>query len=123
MRSASEQGFTLVEVLVALVVTGLMLGAIFQASGLAMARLRLAEQRRVALLEGSYLLTKASVEDYSGATRNGLANGLRWTSEERAVATDPRGLFVLAHIHVTLASGDGSILFDRSAERLRAMGR
>ncbi len=123
MRPHSESGFTLIEVLVALVVSGLLLGAIFQASGLAMARLRVAEQRRLALLDGSYLLTRAGVEDFSSATRSGTTDGLRWTYEEQALATDPRGLFVLARIHVALAGADGAILFDRSVERLKAMKR
>lgn len=119
MRPHSESGFTLIEVLVALVVSGLLLAAIFQASGLAMARLRVAEQRRLALLDGSYLLTRASVEDFSDATHSGITDGLRWTREERALATDPRGLLVLARIHVTLAGADGAVLFDRSVERLK----
>lgn len=121
MPPHSEQGFTLVEVLVALVVSSVLLVAIFQASGLALARLRLAEEKRMALLDGSYLLARATVEDYSGARRGGTTDGLHWASAEQAVARDPRNLLVLARIHVTVARADGAILFDRSADRLKAL--
>jgi prepilin-type N-terminal cleavage/methylation domain-containing protein len=123
MPPSSEQGFTLVEVLVALVVSAVLLAAISQASGLALARLRLAEQKRLALLNGSDLLTRATVEDYTGKTRSGTTKGLHWTSQEKAVALDPRGLLILARIHVTVSTADGTLLFDRSADRLKAAPR
>jgi len=123
MPRSSEEGFTLVEVLVALVVSALLLVAIFHASGLALTRLRTVEERRIALLQGSYLLAKATVGDFTGAVRTGAVDNMHWTSDEKPVSLDPRRLLVLARIRITVTGRDGTILFDQSAERLKALPR
>jgi prepilin-type N-terminal cleavage/methylation domain-containing protein len=118
---ASERGFTLIEVMVALVVSALLLATVFEASGLAMARLRRTEEKRQALIQGSYLLATRSVEDFSDAPRSGTVGGLHWASDEQAVSTDPRKLLVLARVHVIVADAGRTVLFEHSALRLKAL--
>jgi len=117
----TEAGFTLVEVLVALVVTSLLLAVILQGSSTALRRLRITEDRRDALLYGRYLLMRGSVLDYGGGNGQGREGALSWTSEEQLAGTDQRRLNALMRIHVIVRDASGRSLFDRSTLRQKRL--
>lgn len=120
MRPA-EQGFTLIEVLVALVVTSLLLAVEFQGSSAALRRLHDTEDRRGALLYGRYLLLRGSVLDYGGGNGAGQPGRLHWVSDEHLVLTDNRHLNGLMRIHVAICDGSGRSLFDQSVFRMKLL--
>jgi prepilin-type N-terminal cleavage/methylation domain-containing protein len=117
----TEAGFTLIEVLVALVVTALLLAIVFQGSTVALGRLHAVEDRRAALLYGRYLLLRGSVLDYGGGNGQGRQGRLDWTSDEHLVTTDNRRLNGLMRIHVAVRDDDGHVLFDQSTLRMKLL--
>jgi len=120
MRPA-EAGFTLIEVLVALVVTALLLAVVLQGSSAALGRLHTTEDRRAALLYGRYLLLRGSVLDYGGGNGQGQQGRLAWMSDEHLVLTDNRRLNGLMRIHVAVRDAKGRILFDQSVLRMKLL--
>lgn len=120
MRPA-EAGFTLIEVLVALVVTSLLLSIVLQGSSMALGRLKATEQKRSALLYGRYLLIRGAVLDYGGGNGQGTQGALAWTSDERLMLTDQRHFNGLMRIHVQVRGDGGKILFDRATLRMKAL--
>jgi prepilin-type N-terminal cleavage/methylation domain-containing protein len=121
MRPADQMGFTLIEVLVALVVSSLLLAVIFQGSSLAVTRLRASAERREALIDGRYLLTRVAVDDYVGGARGGATPRLAWQSQETLVRTDQRHLIGLIQLHVLVRGKSGATVFDQSTLRLKAL--
>ena len=117
----TEAGFTLVEVLVALVVTSLLLAVVIQGSSNALRRLRVTDDRREALLYGRYLLLRGSALDYGGGNGRGQAGSLDWTSQEQLAGTDQRRLNALMRIHVVVRDASDHILFDRSTLRMKLL--
>lgn len=120
MRPA-EAGFTLIEVLVALVVTALLLAVVFQGSSAALARLHSTDDRRTALLYGRYLLLRGSVLDYGGGNGQGHQGRLVWSSDEHLILTDNRRLNGLMRVHVAIRDDRGQILFDQSSLRMKLL--
>jgi prepilin-type N-terminal cleavage/methylation domain-containing protein len=121
MERLSEAGFTLIEVLVALVVTALLLAIVFQGSSAALARLHATEDRRAALLYGRYLLLRGSVLDYGGGNGQGRQGHLDWSSDEHLILTDNRRLNGLMRIHVAVRDSQGRTLFDQSVLRMKLL--
>ena len=114
-----EAGFTLVEVLVALVATSLLLAIIMNGAVEAREREARAEARREAALLARELVARTGVAPFSDATRQGEVRGLRWTVSETAAARDPRSRFILSAIAVTVRSDDDVLLFSGETRRIK----
>lgn len=100
----SEQGFTLVEVLVALVVTSFLVAIILDGSVSAKMR-----QTNQALQADALFLAKSNIDnlrDRTGepASTDGKSNKLQWVLEETEVARGPRGAFIL--VEATIKAGN-----------------
>jgi prepilin-type N-terminal cleavage/methylation domain-containing protein len=119
--ASGEHGFTLIEVLVALVVTSLLLAVVFQGSTAALARLHATDDRRAALIYGRYLLLRGSVLDYGGGNGQGRDGQLSWTSDEHLVMTDNRRFNALMRIHVAIRDAHDRLLFDQSVLRMKLL--
>lgn len=116
--SADERGFTLVEVLVALVVSALLLAVVMDGSRLARDRADRAAEKREGVLLASHLLRRAAVAPFVADARTGSEGDLEWRLTREAVAADPRGLFVLARIAVEIRGRGGRPVFDAETRRL-----
>src|ERR1044072_2249472 len=93
-----ELGFTLVEVLVALVVTALLMAIVIDGAATARDRNRASVEKREALLLAQSLLTQASVESFQKTPRSGTSGRLAWQLSENVEKTDRRGIFGLIRI-------------------------
>lgn len=116
-----EGGFTLVEVLVALVATSLILGIVMEGALLARQREKAAEERREAVLLAGHLVAEARTAVFAPSTRAGRDGPLSWEVQENAALADPRGRFVLAAIRVGIRSSQGRLLFDAETRALKAV--
>lgn len=100
----SEQGFTLVEVLVALVITSFLVAIILDGSVSAKMR-----QSNQALQADALFLAKSNIDnlrDSTGepASTDGKNNKLQWVLQETEVARGPRGAFIL--VEATIMAGN-----------------
>jgi prepilin-type N-terminal cleavage/methylation domain-containing protein len=120
-RAPAQAGFTLVEVLVALVATALILGIVVEGALLARQREKAAEMRREAVLLAGHLAAEARAAPFAVAARAGQEGALRWEVREQASAADPRGRFVLAAITVAVRSAEGRDLFGAETRVLKPM--
>ena len=120
---SAEHGFTLVEVLVALVVTSLILAIVMNASLQAKARSVAALDKQEAVMLARGLIAGRTVASFDPAQRSGEADGLRWSVGERAVATSQNGLLLLAEIDITVRDAKGVALTTLQARRLKAAPR
>ncbi len=84
-REIHQNGFTLVELLVALVVASFLLIILF--NGLANASERSAKQVK---MEQALILAQRQL-DLSNTEKKGTLNALNWTINEKVIARDPRG--------------------------------
>ncbi len=119
----TESGFTLVEILVALVVTSFLLAIVMNASVTASDRGNKALARREAVLLAQAVVTRATVAPLSEGTRKGTAGQLEWSVEERIVMPVPRSLFALVAIKVTVENDRGVQLFSAETRKLKAIVR
>ena len=119
-RSA-EHGFTLVEVLVALVVTSLILAIVMNASLQAKARAVAALDKEEALILARGLIAERSVAKFDAATRSGRSGSLEWRVEEDAIAGDRTRQFVLARIRASVRNPTGASLAALEARKIKAI--
>jgi prepilin-type N-terminal cleavage/methylation domain-containing protein len=113
-----ERGFTLVEVLVALVVTSLILAIVMNGALQAKTRAVASREKERAVMLARGLIVGRAAGPYGSAIRTGEESGLRWTIAESRLAADPRGLLLLSEIQVTVRNTKGVTL---SALQLRKM--
>ena len=102
-----QQGFTLIEVLVALVVSALLLGMIGSAIADAGARQQVDQARSSDLLVAEAALTQRIDAPYSEGAEVTTSGALRLSVSERIVAHDPRRQMLLSEIIVTVARDNG----------------
>ena len=121
MKTAKASGFTLVEVLVALVVSSLLLAIVFDGASSARRRARGAEDRRLAVVLGDNLLTEAAAKPMGHAAAKGTTDGLSWTVSEAPVAHDARNLFALAAVSVAIVDRNKHQLFAGELRRIKSM--
>jgi prepilin-type N-terminal cleavage/methylation domain-containing protein len=119
----SEAGFTLVEVLVALVVSGLLLAIMMERTMLARDRTLKAQGKDEAVTLARQLLTEASASPYSEGARHGSESGLDWELREAPVAADPRGSFVLAELSLSISNAGGARLLEAHTRKLKTVER
>lgn len=119
-----DQGFTLVEVLVALVVTSLLLAIVMNAAITAKTRSVRAAERAAAVQLAGTLATEHVVAPFSPTEAKGKDGSLAWSVSEQIVASDPRGFFILSEIVVTIRNAQGARLFVGTTRKLKpAPGR
>ena len=117
---STQHGFTLVEVLVALVVTSLILVIVMNGALQAKTRAVEAREKERALLLARGLVVGRAAAPYDGATRTGQESGHRWSSAERRLATDPRGLLFLSEIQVSVRDAGGVTLSTLQLRKMKA---
>lgn len=123
MPAEREGGFTLVEVLVALVMAALLSAILIAGAGAARARLRHAHEERQAVFLARSLLARAAAAPFDPSARSGAANGLKWSMNEQILLPDLRGQYALVGLHLTVANDAGTKLFAGDARRLKRMPR
>ncbi|WP_114952126.1 type II secretion system protein [Sphingosinicella terrae] len=112
-------GFTLVEVLVALVATGFLLAIVMNGALLARDREAKAAATADAVMLARHLLATRVAAPYAPGRAQGVEGELSWTMTERPLASDPRGLWVLSGVGVVVASGSGHRLIEAEARKLK----
>jgi prepilin-type N-terminal cleavage/methylation domain-containing protein len=118
-----ERGFTLVEVLVALVVTALILGIVMNATLQAKTRAVTAKDRQAATILARSLIAGRAVAPFDAAPRRGEAGRLRWAVGERRIAADPRGMLALAEIDVAVNGPGGARLASLKLRKIKPVPR
>jgi prepilin-type N-terminal cleavage/methylation domain-containing protein len=103
-----RNGFTLIEVLVALVVTALILGIVMNAALQAKTRAVAAQDKQEAVMLARSLIAGRAVAPFDPVARRGEAGRLRWSVSERSLAADPRALFLLTEIDVSVRNAGGA---------------
>lgn len=109
------------EVLVALVATAFLVAILLDGSVSAASR-----QNNNALAQKAFAVAQSQIDelrDISGAParREGEANGVRWTLQEREIARDPRGAFILVEATVSAGSEDKPQLVSLQKRYLRSL--
>lgn len=108
MRSGN--GFSLIEMMVAMVILSLSLGVLYQASMGATRNVRVAGEYNEALILGESLISEQSTVFETGVTREGAWGEYRWRAEiiEAAPPSEARELVgvPLATVVVTVYWGD-----------------
>lgn len=117
----AEAGFTLVEVLVALVVSGLSLAMIFAAVGLASSRERVVREQARALSFATSTAERFMAAPFDEGRREGSIEDLNWRTDESAMMRDPRGLMVLAGITIEVHNRDGQRLIRLHRRKLKPL--
>jgi prepilin-type N-terminal cleavage/methylation domain-containing protein len=107
MSDRRQSGFTLVEVLVALVVTALLLGVIGTALASSSARVQDDRQRSAALLLAEAELMQRSEAPFKEGETSRSEGPWRIITREAQVARDPRQLLLLAEVEVEVRGADG----------------
>src|SRR5688500_9053321 len=118
---SAHQGFTLVEVLVALVVTSLILAIVMNASLQSKARAVAALDKEEALILARGLIAERSVAPFDWAARAGTSGALEWRGEEEAIAGDRTRQFVLARIRASVRNPAGASLASLEARKIKAV--
>lgn len=116
-----EAGFTLIEVLVAFVVSAVTLGMIFAAVQLAASRERTVAEQAAALRLARTQIEQFIAAPYAQGTREGSDGALRWSAEERAAMRDPRGLMVLAELRLDVRNARGQRLIRITRRSLKSL--
>lgn len=120
MHPDRQDGFTLVEVLVALVVISLLLGIAMNAALQAKARAVDARTKEGAVMLAAALIEERRATPFSTARSTGESGDLRWRASEDVLAAGPRGLFVLTLISVVVEDDDEVTLAALSTRKLKA---
>jgi prepilin-type N-terminal cleavage/methylation domain-containing protein len=118
-RSA-EHGFTLVEVLVALIVTSMILAIVMNAALQAKTRSLAAFGKEEAVMLASGIVAARSVAPFDPRPRAGEQGGLRWSVDETAIAADPRGILLLSEIRVSVSDVRGVALSTLRLRKIKA---
>lgn len=120
-RAEREAGFTLVEVLVALVISAFLLAIVFDGSIAGRQREKLAADRGKAILLADTLLASAATDSYQQGERSGATQGLHWIVTERLASVDPRGTAGLVALEAKVSDRKDRELFSARLLRLKAL--
>jgi prepilin-type N-terminal cleavage/methylation domain-containing protein len=119
LGTSQSQGFTLIEVIVALVITSIILTLVMNGALDAKARRLRADDRDRAVLLASSLITRQTAAAAGVMERTGKTDRLNWTLRETELARDPRGFFVLDRIEVRLVDRAGKELYSVATRKLK----
>lgn len=114
-------GFTLMEVLVAMVVASLLLTIIMPAAMVASTRRHHAQDRLAAVDLASNILAERALPTSSSNEKEGKVHGLGWVFRETPIMSDPRGFFTLNRLEVQIKDREGRALYTLSTRKLRAV--
>lgn len=120
-RGSNQNGFTLVEVLVALVVTALLLTITMGGAITARERMIVARQKRAAAFVANSAVERALTLDYQPKPQSGAVAGLNWKVTETMLRQDPRGFFGLIAIRVSVSDRSGRMLFRGETRRVKSL--
>jgi len=120
-EAVHNAGFTLVEVLVALVVSSLLLAIIFDGSATGRRRAKASQETRRALLLADDLLARAAAQPMGSASARGTSGPLTWSVDEMLVARDPRNLTALVELKTAIVDDEGHRLFNGALRRLKTV--
>ncbi|MEP3226279.1 MAG: prepilin-type N-terminal cleavage/methylation domain-containing protein [Parasphingorhabdus sp.] len=98
-----QNGFTLVEVLVALVVTALLAAIVMDGAVSAKLRGQNQELQTRALFVAQSHIEALRDQPGEPSQRSGAENGMIWALTEQEIARDPRGIFVI--VEASIAAG------------------
>lgn len=116
-----DRGFTLIEVLVALVVTSLLLVIVMNAALSAKARTKASQEQREAVLLAGALVESRALSPFDPGRANGKAGALSWELAEHPVTRDPRGFFVLSRIEAKVSNSEGRTVYQLSTRKLKTL--
>ena len=119
--SPGDRGFTLVEVLVALLATSMLLAIVLDASVLAKSRLRKADTKQMAVLLAESLVRQNAAKPHQPGLVYGTTNGLSWSVAERLVTVDRRRLSALVEIEAKVGGTASSPLISARLRRLKSL--
>lgn len=121
MKAQHGNGFTLIEVLVALVLTSSLLAVILSGVATASDRASKADLRREAiLLAASRFETEAASPLFPG-DRKIEAGRLQLAVSEQQIARDPRGFFALVEIRVTVLDRTQRTIHSLTGRKIKAV--
>ena len=115
-----QRGFTLVEVLVALVVTSLTIAIVMNAALQAKARAVASFEKEQAVLLARSLIADRSATRFDPVPRAGVEGGLRWAISERPIATEPGARFYLVRIDVRVRNARDVALASLNVRKLKS---
>lgn len=95
-----KHGFTLIEVLVALVMGSLLLAVVVDGADSAARARKASLDRADAIRLGSSVLARAVASAAPAVTNEGAEAGLHWTLAQEAIQRDPRGIYELVQLRV-----------------------
>ena len=121
MRARCDPGFTLIEVVVALVVTSFLLVIIMDGAVTARQRTRQAEQREEAVFLARSLIARGTVAPYSEVPELGRSNDLDWRVSQRIVMRDPRGFVGLVLLRAEIVDLAGHHIFSAAVRQVKSM--
>lgn len=121
MMKGGNKGFTLIEVLVALVVASFILMIVMSASLVAKARQQRADLRERAVLAAAALIAEQTLQPAGSVLKRGTSDKLAWEVEEQEMVRDPRGFFVLDRIEARLFDTQGKLVFSASTRKLKEL--
>jgi prepilin-type N-terminal cleavage/methylation domain-containing protein len=117
----ASEGFTLIEVVVALSITALLLMLTMNGALEAKERQQRADDRDEAVLLAARLVYEQTATPAGSSQRSGETERLSWSLTETELARDPRGFFVLDRIEVRLRDRQGKPLYSVSTRKLKPL--
>lgn len=114
-----EAGFTLLEVVVALVASAFILAVVMNGAVTAREREGMARTKAEAVLLAQDLIAASVPAPLSLGARSGRAGKLSWEMQETAAAGDPGGRFVLTALSVAVRDAQGRLLFEGQTRSLK----
>lgn len=115
-----ESGFTLVEVLVALVASALILAIVLEGASMARLRERKAEHERAAVFLARSLIVERSARPLDIQPVTGSTGPLHWRVTERMIARDGRGFYGLMAIRAEIFDDKDRPIFAVGTRRLKS---
>lgn len=119
----AEGGFTLLEVLVALVASALILAVVMSGAVTAREREVMARTKAQAVLLAGDLIAAAVPAPLALGVRGGRQGNLSWEVRETAAASDPAGRFILTSLSVAVSDAQGRLLFEGQTRSLKPAAR
>jgi prepilin-type N-terminal cleavage/methylation domain-containing protein len=116
-----EEGFTLVEVLVAFVISAILLSIIFAGFDQATRRDRVVRSQAQALEIARSRVEEFLVSPSRKITLRGREGGLQWQTTETSIMEDPRGLVLLSQFHIEVIDGGGHRLIAIDHRKLKTV--